>query len=391
MGLFSRKKTNHKSVALFDIGSSVVGGAHALIPSQDAVSQNTIITSTIRQHLQYDETVPLKVHFKKVLDTFRDVAQYVQSHDIHNPDSVRVMLGAPWITSETKIIEYTKTSPFTCSQKFVNELVEKECERLTQEQQSFYIVEKQISSIKLNGYAVDKPYGKKTVSIEITLTITLASTVIVDYLRDAIVSIYGTRPVHFSSMAYSLFVVSENYLGSFEDLLLVIAGEELTQIGLVKKKIFYQYESFTPGTGLLTSIVAKKMAISYLEAFSLLGSFYLKKLADKENARILEAIAEYNQLWQAQFRGAIAKKQYGLCLPADCSVVANIRFNAIISDAIKTDPYLLHNCGSTSITPHFLTEETLIPYISFPQGVSFDTLIALHALFCKTFIYYTEK
>jgi hypothetical protein len=389
MSLFSKKK-NYIPVALFDIGSHSLGGAHLLIPKNENSFSKGIISSLSRYETEYSDIVDVKIHLKKVLDAVKKVAHTIQSSDIHVPEAVYILLRAPWVSSEAKTITYTKTTPFFCTHELIEELVEKEIKEIASTDNGSYVIEKKISSLMLNGYTIEHPYGKKTKELTITFTVTRGSKIIIDYIKNGIESSYTKAVIYFNSIASAVHNVSEKYICPFDDLLLVIVGEQLTEVGLVKNRVFYQYESFSPGIGLLYTSIAKKKQISIGEAYSTLEAFRLSKLSEKEQNDVKKIVLEYKEKWQAAFRETISKKEYGLCLPDKCCIVSREKFSNLVADTIKSDPYLLHNCGNVRVTPFFLDESLLCPHISLPEGVSFDVLTSIHALFVMSLVRYTS-
>lgn len=390
MSLFKKKK-NYTTVAVFDIGSHSVGGAHVLIPKkQDQTIPKAIISSYARFENPYSDVKDVKIYLKQVLDSIKKVSHTIQSSDIHTPETIYVLLRAPWVFSETKIVTYTKETPFVCTKKIVEELVDKEIKLLSETDPTTYVIEKQISSIMLNGYSVSNPYEKKTNELTISFTLTRGSKIIIDYIKEGIYSSYQNIEVLFNSIASAVYSISDTYVQSYENLFLIIAGEQLTEVGLVKQKIFYQYESFYPGIGALYKSISDKKNISIAEAYSLLEAFRLSKLAKEQEEDIKNLVSEFKALWQKKFRETITKKEYGLCLPDTCCVVSREKFSNLLADAIKNDPYLIHNCGSSAIKPLFMNESILSPHISFPEGGEFDIIIAIHALFVTSLVRYTS-
>lgn len=386
---FFPKKKNYTTVALFDIGSHSIGGAHILVP-HNKEKKEIVVTSFSRYETNYSDISDIKMYLKKALDSVEKIAHTIQSSDIHTPEAVYVLLRAPWVSSQTKIITYSKTTPFICTQSLVEELVDKEIEKIGHTDTSSYIIEKQISSVMLNGYVVEQPYNRKTKVLTITFTATLGSSIILDYIKKSITQSYAHIPIHFNSIASAVYNLSQQYIHPFENLFLIIAGEQLTEVGLIKNKIFYQYESFSPGIGMLYMMIAEKKQISIEQAYSTLEAFRLSKLAKSEEEVLRKIISEYKDRWQSAFRNTISKKEYGLCLPDICCIVSREKFSTLVGDAIKSDPYLLHNCASGTLTPYFLNEAVLGSFLSFPEGVSFDVMTSIHALFVKSLLRYTQ-
>ena len=388
MSLFGKKK-QYTTVALFDIGSHSIGGAHLLIPKNEK-KEKGVISSFSRYESIYSDASDVKMYLEKVLDSVGKIAHSIQSSDIHTAETVYVLLRAPWVSSETKMITYKNKAPFLCTKKLVEGLVEKEIEAITHSNNEFYIIEKKISYLMLNGYRIENPYNKKTTELTITFTLTRGSKIIVDHIKNGIQSSYAASTIYFNSIASSVHTVLEKYIHPFEDLFLIIAGEQLTEVGLIKNRVFYQYESFFPGIGLLYMSIAEKKQISIGEAYSTLEAFRLSKLSELEESDIKKIVLEYKEKWQKAFRDTISKKEYGLCLPDMCCIISREKFSNVLADAIKDDPYLLHNCGNTEVKPFFLNESLLGTHLSFPEGVSFDVMTAIHALFVISLMEYNS-
>ena len=82
-------------------------------------------------------------------------------------------------------------------------------------------MEKNIIQTLLNGYNVNKPYGKETNRIDITLFMSMISDEIRRKVRDIIEKIFNTDNILYNSFALASFSVTRDVFSAEKDFLLM--------------------------------------------------------------------------------------------------------------------------------------------------------------------------
>jgi len=184
-----------KAVAVFDISSSSVGGAHALVENS---GDNTAVTFLVQERRDsgLEEELNIERFVEDTAKALEVVIDHVRTADLHHPEYIQVVLSSPWYNSYTRTIMYNKTTLFSCTKRLVDSLIEKEIAFLLKQPtasgtafgEGFRVVEQQLLQVRLNGYESADPYGKKVQSLELILVVTLAPEIVVERIYQYLAS-----------------------------------------------------------------------------------------------------------------------------------------------------------------------------------------------------------
>lgn len=390
----SSTKVRTIPVAVFDISSSSVGGAHALIKkaahSDISLSEKVAVLAQSRALAPLQEELNIERFVAEALKGLETVATAIRKQDVHHPEYIQIVLASPWYTSQTRTILYTKSTPFLCTEKFVHNLVDKEIEYvLTHEKDRFgklgheyTIVEKQLSLVKLNGYITHEPYGKRAKSIEIYLTVTIAPKKVLEQCTDLLRRIYGIRQIGITTSAYTTFVSMRSEAAATHESVIVDIGEEVTDVAFVKDELFLYQHSFPFGTYELCRVLATEGKHTTSEAFAVLEAYRMQKLSAKAKAIVDKALAIYASNWQKGLQAVIDEGHYGFTLPSTWFVIVDPHFTQLTKTALMTDPYLAHR-ASSPITATIITPEIFGGSIKVAPDTVLDVPLALGLLFIE--------
>lgn len=384
------KQHHHMPVAIFDISSSSVAGAHVLLPrGESAAHMKASVLAHARGHAQLKEDITIERFVEQTIDQFDTVITSIKKADMHTPGYIQILLASPWFVSQTRTISYRKTTPFVCSQKLIDSLVEKEIAYIVEHDMERFgsfgkdgvIIEKQLSEIKLNGYSTNNPFGKKAESIELFLVVTVSPKTIIDRFRDTVARHYGHVKVGFTTSPYATYIVARDYLQAPKEVMIVDIGEEITDLAFVKNGIFLYQHSFPIGSYELYRTLANHNVSSVTEAEALLETFRLGKISQTEKEAVQKALDTYGLLWQKAFEDVINSGHYGFALPKQSYVVSDHRFDTFFTTLIKNDPLLLHNAPSQEIISTFISQETLAVHVSSLENEHIDETLIVATLF----------
>ncbi len=288
----AKAHTHMIPVAVFDISSSSVAGAHTLIPKgvvhppAGGGTKVSVLAST-RLFSELKEDINIERFVEQTITQLANVIATLKSADNHHPKYIQVILASPWFISQTRTIVYNKTTDFVCTQKLIDSLIDKEIafiiendmERFGSMGKDALIIEKQLSMIKLNGYSTGKPFGKKAQSLELSLVVTVSPKAIVERFKNELEKGYGHCPIGFTTSPYATFVASRDFLGAKDELMVIDVGEEITDVAFVKNNLFLYQHSFPIGMYELYRSLVQSGVASTTEATAVIESFYQGKLS----------------------------------------------------------------------------------------------------------------
>jgi Tfp pilus assembly PilM family ATPase len=381
-------------VAMYDVSSSSVGGAHILINKHNDVK--AVVLAQVRVDALLQEDINMDHFVNDTIRNFESVVTKIQKADIHKPTYVQLVLASPWYVSQTRTIQYKKEAPFTCTQKLIDSLVEKEIQYVLEHDLERFgafgkegmIVEKQLSLIKLNGYITSSPVGKKAEMIELYVTITVAPKTIVERFLDTLRRAYGTKHIGITTSPYTSFVVARDYLKASHECVVIDVGEEVTDVAFIKDNLFLYQHSFPVGTYEIYRALTDHGNHTVLEAKVLIESYRLGKVTGPSKDAIEKAIVTFRAAWQEGLQKILDDGHYGFCLPEQCYIISDPRFELIFSDIISTDPFIQHTCSRGIVHPIAINGPVLAPYVKTIDGTDPDIPLGTAALFVERLLYY---
>ncbi len=386
----AKSHTTMLPVAVFDISSSSVAGAHALVP-KGSLSKETKVSFLASTRTLSEPREDLNIE-RFVADTVAGLEATIttlKKADAHKPDYIQILLASPWFVSQSRTITYSKTTPFTCSQKLIDSLIEKEIAYVMEHDMEKFgtmgrdgvIIEKQISLIKLNGYTTTKPFGKKAQSLELSLVVTVSPKTIVERFTTCFKKAYGNATLRFTTSPYATFIVVRDFLGTPSELMIVDIGEEITDIACIKDELFLYEHSFPVGSYQLYRTLVANDHSTMVEARALVDSFHLGKLSAAMTSSTQKALEDFGALWIRSFQEILNTGKDSLRLPGLSYIICDQRFNEFFSETIKNDPFFTHTIAATEYQATTVTPELLAPHVSSIDLEKVDETLIVGALF----------
>jgi hypothetical protein len=380
------------AIAVFDISSSSVGGAHALIERDSNDENKNAVTLLVQERRDsgLEEEINIERFIEDTAKALEVVIHHVRTADVHHPSAIQVVLSSPWYNAYTRTIVYKKDATFTCTKRLVDSLIEKEVAALLQQPSTigeafgryFKVAEQHIAQVTLNGYPTSDPYGKKALSMEIILNVTLIPDVVADRFTSILRRSYGNRPIHVTTGPHAAFVALRDNGDIAADSVIIDVGEEVTDVAFVKNNLFLAQHSFPVGSYELYRVLSDRTG-STIEARALVEAYRLKKLSPGSSRTVEKALHAFAATWQKAFHQIVDQGQTGFRFPTHCYVVADHRFETVFTPLLASDPFLLHSTAASSIQATFVDADHFSASIKTSTADHVDTSLAIGALFME--------
>lgn len=372
--------------AVYDVSSSSVAGAHVL-----RSADTPVILASFRSDAPLQEEKDMQRFVEEGVKHLTDIVARVRAADVHHPDHIQVVLASPWYSSQTRTIVYKKDAAFVCTQKLVDSLVEAEVSRILKEEEGAFgafgeqsvVVEKQLSTIKLNGYQTNAPFGKQATTLELFLTITIAPKPVLDRFTDVLRRAYGTRDIAYTTSPFTTFVVMRDLDPSRDEALIIDVGEEISDVAFVKHGTMLYQQSFPVGTFGLYRALAGTSAHTLTESMTMLETYRLGKLSTSAAATVETAIAVFVKEWQKWFHQILEGGHYGFCLPAQCIITADPRFQQLFTQVLMSDDFLKHTCTAGGGRVVYMNEDVLSSQVRAADKSPLDISLATAAVYVQ--------
>lgn len=297
-----------KLVAIFDIESASVGGALISIEK----GRKPKILQTLRCNISLQEEIDPKRFFSSMLFAFENVCEELEGTvGKEVVDEAVCFFRAPWYATQFEMIKLRKVMPFRVTKELVEREVNKRIVDFEKEGKEKYegsdlgvpeLLEKEVTSIRLNGQAVSNYSRKKAQGVDISFYASVAPERVISELRERILRRFNDRDIEFRSAPFASYIVTRDHLNQGADafILLDITGE-MTEVFLVEKGVIQKSFSFPLGRNFLLRRIAKNLSVSISEVRSYLSMYLAKNIDKKTHEMIEEILQSCEREWQRYF------------------------------------------------------------------------------------------
>jgi hypothetical protein len=201
-------------------------------------------------------------------------------------DKVVIVFGAPWTTTEEKIIQIKNEQPFLVT----DELISEELKKHDTESPEWSTLEEFINEIKANGYKVASMKGKKSKEIEVSIYKTKTTKTLEEKVKEE-VSFFLP---HVQVQLHSTTFVASRSLRAFnakKEVLLILPDDEITELMHVSEESITGSVSIPYGPNSLLRGMAFNGKMSLKSLRTKLELFHEGTL-DEEKKKDIEALMQ---------------------------------------------------------------------------------------------------
>jgi hypothetical protein len=398
MSLFHRKSTSGQHfVIIFDIGSSSVGGSFVSIGE----GKTPEIIFATRRDIPFQE----KLNFPRFLDLMVKTLEEMFVTMQKAGGGVKItqafcVLASPWYASQTRLMRYNQQEPFVVTEKGLGKLIQKEID-LFRDSKLFVhskvgdtmpeIMESKNIQMKLNGYEVRNPFGKRVSELEIALYISMIPANIYKSINESIMKFWHVPNAHFASFSFVAFDLIRGVFPDEASFLFMDISGEMTDISLAKDNVLLESISFPAGKNILTRALIEKMKTTPTAAISELN-LYLENKSTKEHARqVEEALDAASREWLTYFEDALTQLSIEFPIPKTVFYTTDSNVVKWFERAIEQADFTKFSQEEGAFTVRSLGSEFLSKFVRAAEPDFQDPFLAVEAIFAKKFTFLTTK
>ncbi len=397
MGFFSNStNSDQQHIAIFDIGSGSIGGAFVSI-EQGKVPQ--VIFST-RKNIPFQEKLNFQRFFDSMVKTLEEVFKEMQkASNSAKVNKAFCVLASPWYASQTRLIHYEQATPFTITEKGLSKLINKEIE-LFRDSNLFAhsktsdarpeIMESKNIQIKLNGYEVRDPHGKRASRLDIALYISMIPANIHKSIQASIAKFWHIEGTHFSSFSFTTFDTIRDIFTNESSFLFVDISSEVTDISLVRDNVLLESVSFPIGKNMLIRALVNEMKTTPTIAASEL-TLYLDGKSTRDHAKQIEAILETSMTQWREFLGnSLAQFAIEFPIPRTIFYTADDDIAKWFEEAINETDFSRFSREENSFMVRSLGNTFLGKFVQISEPSFQDPFLSIETIFANKFTSLTK-
>lgn len=384
MGLFFKsKKKEGKNVAIFDIGSSSVGGAYVYIPNNNEEKVPVVIESLRLEMKEVKDNNIFDLE-KEATTTLKKTAEALFQRKIGKLDEVVCVITTPWSHSETKRISVSNHVKINVTKKMLNDLINKEIEIITKnlrerENNNKEVVESLITEISIDDRVTDNPIGKSCKFLDLSFSYSYVNESFIKKSKKALSDVFTSAQISFSSFSLLTYLmIRDNYFGQESHLILDISGET-TDLSVINNGIFGEKYSFPFGKKTILRSLALNLKIEYRDACELFKLYYQNNLSLSHREKLKKYFESTEKLWSEELKRCLYNIPSFKYLPRDIFLTIDTDIRNWFFEIFKKTEFSNNVTFGKKFNITILDENELIDKCELTKG-SNDPFIMIEAI-----------
>jgi hypothetical protein len=272
-----------------------------------------------------DDTPAPDAAVRKIAECLESVIQELLLTGIQRASSYKVKnevvrlhctLSSPWFISQTRIAGTKEPAPFEISETLLNDLLSQQESGFKNDlHPSLRVFEKSALSYRLNGYETHNPIGKSCSDMEVAYYFSAAEATLLDQIEHSIQKFIHPQQIIFHSFSYLTYLMVRTVPGSPHQCLIVDAGSEITEVGIVKDGVLVRTVSVPIGTHHFMRAISRALQVNPQVALSFFRLFIAGKTEDGTTERLKSVIDSASLEWQSILHKSLTDLAGELFLP----------------------------------------------------------------------------
>lgn len=387
MGFFTSKKNDEKLIALFGIGSGSVGGALIHLTKNKMGEWVPNIIAQERTFAPFQQELNFERFFDNMQVALRGTVQKIYDKRKGAPDSIYCTMTSPWYVSETRKINFKKSTPFTVTPKTIDDIINLELtsvlrsyeEKYKDMSASPYLIESKVLHTTLNGYDVVNPLKMRASSINLNLFLSICPDSSIISMKKTINDVFHTNDITFGSFILLMLIIARERLPDQSSYFLMDVNAELTDIGIVTNGILVATMSFPMGKNYIIRKISKELNKSEADSRSMFSMSANGTLSIEEKMKLDPILEDVKSNWIKLFKDSLGQLPQTISLSANIFLVADndacIWFNNLLGD----NEYTKKNLNQKSFNVITVDGQKLLDVCRVSDGVC-DQFLMIEAI-----------
>jgi hypothetical protein len=392
---FSNHKKNNL-IALFDIGSTSVGGALVNISTHQK-QKNGVPPSVIwskRKEISFQYAIDHDHFLQHIFSALKIISKAMSVEAKAHPSMIFCTFSSPWYAAQTRIAKSSLSQPSIITEPMVHSLVDAETTDFQTSEMPRHLharlsrttlLEQKIMRVELNGYATEAPYKKSAQTLDVALYISMSPRIFLDAANRIIGEVFHRDVDQYHSFSFVSFSALRDIVSERDTFLLCDINGEVTDISLIKDNILVESISFPGGRVNMVRDIVSTLKRPPEEVLSTI-TMHFNGLTDRHPAsnkpKSALVIEKSKNAWLASFRKAVMELRTRNFLPADIEITAHPMTQQWLETALSNATFPLGVSGEErGFKVNFIDALFLRKHISFENASQFDLFLALEALF----------
>ncbi len=391
MGIFSGSQEKDKLAAVFDIGSSSVGGALFWMQKSGVPK----IVFSVREPIILEEKFKVDRFLSLAVKSLEIVLDKVSKAGLGAPAEVFCVLSSPYHTSQIRIIRFKKNTPFTFTSSLADDLIQKESSLFEKEHLVEYadaggkvrVIELKNIKTMLNGYATSKPLNQKAKELEMTIFISISPEQILEKIEEVMHQHFNFRNIKFFSILLASFTVVRDLFIDQKNFLLIDIGGEMTDISMIKKNVLQESVSFPTGQNFIIRGIAAALGCTIDEAKSFIFIQKDRHASAPTSKKLEPIINKLKTEWLLKFQESLATLSNDISIPSVVFVTVDPDLAGFFSRIIEAEQFSQYILTEAKFKVVFLGTEALHGIAVFEENIIRDPFLVIESVYINRLLH----
>lgn len=307
--MFGTSQKKERSVLLCTVES---GAVHATLCLMHRNNKPFIVHSATKpvpfqEHIEFDRFASATL--QALADACQEIVTkgipHIASRRVRRGhiDSVHCTYGSPWYVSQTHHIDVRHPGGFVVTQKALQGLLDQHAPKtppsLADTHDHAKVLQQDIVDIRLNGYSVGDPYGKKADRISFSVTTGILSESLSRYMEDVVGRFFAYEQMTHHAGPAVMFFGIRDALATDSSFLALDVSAEVTDISIIRNGVLTETLSFPFGVRTAVRQFAQKSRLLVSEVLGVMQGLKDKKLDPQKTKEYEMHAARVRSAWHA--------------------------------------------------------------------------------------------
>ncbi len=399
MGLFSSRVNKEHIELVLDIGNKSAGVAlveYDFGEKPPKILFSERVFSNARREKDLENS--LSILIKDLNTLLYRALSYSVSKKI-KPTKISCFCSSPWFISETHILKIKQPEPVIFSERILDKMIKGSEQQFLASKDSnvlsvkedLELVEKRITSIKLNGYSTHKPYGKKAKEIEMSIFLGAISKEAKSLIEDSIKRVWRGLPIYFHTFPMASFAILKNTSNTYDSFLLVNVLQDITDVSLVHNDVILDTVSFPMGKVNIIERIEKECNLDYELASSAFSMFIKNEIHSEHSEKFNSVLESAKKDWATHFENACNILMKKTVIPPIVYIIASDRALSFFESIINNFGFGGYVSSNKDLKVYPINRSLFDKYISYSSSSHKDFFLEIESLYLNLITPKEEK
>ncbi len=323
---FFRKDTR-ELVALVDIGPSSCGGA--IVRYEEGKRPHIL---WIGERVEIKNSSSRDTVYKATANLLEEMSAECRIRGFSTPTHVSCALSPTFYSGKTECVQKRFDSPQEITQKLLDTLAR---DVIQEAGKDFVLIDEQITRVRLNGYTMKSPLGKKAAQIDLDFYWSAAPRTFVDMVRACIHSAFPRSTIELHTFSFLSFIILRDILHEEVEFISLTISPDTTTVSLVRAGRLISIFSYPFGQRMLVSLVAEELRTIPEESEVILRLYGENKVTDDIRARVRRACIPAETQWRKRLLEILEAASFQSSLPQKLFILGEAGQMALFKEFIS--------------------------------------------------------